>query len=111
MTFFCVAKAFTKSAGVGLIDFFSIMPIERTVSSLPISLAGIGWREKILQILLSQLCHIDEGVAALIGSMSFLIILVCSAPGGLIYLLLPAKWGGWTREVPRYGARGRDHGA
>ena len=85
LTFFCVAKAFTQSAGVGLVDFFSIMPIERTVSSLPISLAGIGWREKILQILLSQLCHVDEGVAALIGSMSFLIILVCSAPGGLIY--------------------------
>ena len=51
-TFFCVAKAFTESAGVGLVDFFSIMPIERTVSSLPISLAGIGWREKVLQILL-----------------------------------------------------------
>jgi hypothetical protein len=86
MTFFCVAKAFTASAGVGLVDFFSIMPIERTVSSLPISLAGIGWREKVLQILLSQLCNIDQGVAALIGSMSFLIILVCSAPGGLVYL-------------------------
>lgn len=86
MTFFCVAKAFTKSAGVGLVDFFSIMPIERTVSSLPISLAGIGWREKVLQILLSQLCNVDEGVAALIGSMSFLIILICSVPGGLVYL-------------------------
>lgn len=86
MTFFCVAKSFTKSAGVGLIDFFSIMPIERTVSSLPISLAGIGWRERVLQVLLSQLCHVEEGVAALIGSMSFLIILICAAPGGLVYL-------------------------
>jgi glycosyltransferase 2 family protein len=86
LTFFCVARAFTESAGVGLVDFFSIMPIERTVSSLPISLAGIGWREKVLQVLLSQLCDVDEGVAALIGSMSFLIILVCSAPGGLVYL-------------------------
>jgi hypothetical protein len=87
MTFFCVAKSFTKSAGVGLVDFFSIMPIERTVSALPISLAGIGWREKVLQILLSQLCHVEEGVAALIGSMSFLVILVCSVPGALIYFL------------------------
>ncbi len=87
MTFYCVAKAFTKSSGVGMIDFYSIMPIERTVSSLPISLAGIGWREKVLQVLLSQLCGIEEGVAALIGSMSFLIILICSAPGGLVYFL------------------------
>lgn len=86
LTFFCVAKAFTKSAGVGLIDFCSIMPIERTVSSLPISLAGIGWREKILQILLSQLCNIEEGVAALIGSMSFLVILIACIPGGVVYL-------------------------
>jgi uncharacterized membrane protein YbhN (UPF0104 family) len=86
-TFFCVAKAFEKSSGVGLINFFSIMPIERTVSSLPISLSGIGVREKVLQILLSQLCHIDKGVAALIGTMSFLIMLVCAAPGGLVYLL------------------------
>jgi glycosyltransferase 2 family protein len=87
MTFFCVAKAFEKSSGVGLINFFSIMPIERTVSSLPISLAGIGLREKVLQILLSQLCHIDKSVAALIGTMSFLIMLLCAAPGGLVYLL------------------------
>ncbi len=86
LTFFCVAKAFKESAGVGLLDFFSIMPIERTVSSLPISLAGIGWREKVLQILLSQLCHVEQSVAALIGSMSFLVMLLCCVPGGLVYL-------------------------
>jgi uncharacterized membrane protein YbhN (UPF0104 family) len=85
LTFFCVAKAFQKSAGVGLIDFFSIMPIERTVSSLPISLAGIGWREKVLQVLLSNLCNVDQSVAALIGSMSFLVMLLCCVPGGIVY--------------------------
>ena len=85
LTFFCVAKAFKKSAGVGLVDFFSIMPIERTVSSLPISLAGIGWREKVLQVLLSNLCNVDQSVAALIGSMSFLVILLCCLPGGIVY--------------------------
>ena len=85
LTFFCVAKAFKQSAGVGLIDFFSIMPIERTVSSLPISLAGIGWREKVLQILLSQLCNVEQSVAALIGSMSFLVMLLCCVPGGVVY--------------------------
>jgi uncharacterized membrane protein YbhN (UPF0104 family) len=93
LTFFCVAKSFTQSSGVGLIDFCSIMPIERTVSSLPISLAGVGWREKVLQILLSQLCGIEEGVAALIGSMSFLIILVSCAPGGLVYLFYKPSGG------------------
>jgi glycosyltransferase 2 family protein len=85
LTFFCVAKAFQKSAGVGLIDFFSIMPIERTVSSLPISLAGIGWREKVLQVLLSNLCNVDPNIAVLIGSMSFLVMLLCCVPGGIVY--------------------------
>ena len=61
------------------------MPIERTVSSLPISLAGIGWREKVLQVLLSNLCNVDQSVAALIGSMSFLVILLCCVPGGIVY--------------------------
>lgn len=85
LTFFCVAKAFRGSSHVGLLDFFSIMPIERTVSSLPISLAGIGWREKVLQILLSQLCHVEQSVAALIGSMSFLVMLLACLPGGIVY--------------------------
>lgn len=85
LTFFFVAKAFKGSSGIGMIDFFSIMPIERTVSSLPISLAGIGWREKVLQILLSKLCGVEQGVAALIGSMSFLVMLLCCVPGGIVY--------------------------
>jgi glycosyltransferase 2 family protein len=85
MTFFCVAKAFRESARVGLIDFFSIMPIERTVSSLPFSIGGMGLREKVLQILLPQLCNVDQNVAPLIGTMGFLIILLCCLPGGIVY--------------------------
>ncbi|MGI8437316.1 MAG: lysylphosphatidylglycerol synthase transmembrane domain-containing protein [Chthoniobacterales bacterium] len=97
LTFFCVAKAFKGSSNIGIIDFFSIMPIERTVSSLPISLAGIGWREKVLQVLLSKLCDVDQGTAALIGSMSFLVMLVCCLPGGLVYFFY--KPSGSTRHV------------
>lgn len=82
-TFLFVAYAFR--ADVFVLDFFAIMPIERTISSLPISVAGVGWREKILQIMLHGLCNVPEAVAVLIGSMSFLVMLVCSAPGGLVY--------------------------
>ena len=35
-----------------VLDFFAIMPIERTISSLPISFAGVGLREKIFQVML-----------------------------------------------------------
>ena len=84
-TFLCVAYAFR--ARVAALDFFAIMPIERTISSLPISFAGVGLREKIFQIMLHGLCSVPEAVAVLIGSMSFLVMLASSAPGGIVYFL------------------------
>ena len=91
-TFLCVAYALhaedvrvTPPTPVPVIDFFAIMPIERTISSLPISFGGAGWREIVLQILLHNLAGVKEGVANLIGSLSFLIIIFCSLPGGLVY--------------------------
>ena len=77
--------AYALRANVGLIDFFAIMPIERTISALPISFGGAGWREVVLQIMLTNLCAVPAGVANLIGSLGFLVILLCSAPGGLVY--------------------------
>jgi uncharacterized protein (TIRG00374 family) len=82
-TFLCVAYAF--HAGVGLIDFFSILPIERTITALPISFAGVGLREQILQVMLHNLCGVSVEVAKLIGTMSFLIIFLCCVPGGIVY--------------------------
>jgi uncharacterized protein (TIRG00374 family) len=84
-TFLFVAYAF--HAKVAVLDFFAIMPVERTISSLPISVAGVGLREKIFQIMLHGLCGVPEAVAVLIGSMSFLVMLACSAPGGIVYFL------------------------
>ena len=84
-TFLFVAYAFR--AGVAAIDFFAIMPIERTISSLPISFAGVGVREHILQVMLGNLTGVPPAVAVLIGSMTFVVMLACAAPGGLVYLL------------------------
>jgi uncharacterized protein (TIRG00374 family) len=82
-TFLCVAYAF--HTGAKIVDFFAVLPIERTLTALPISFAGVGLREQLLQVLLSNVCGIAVPVAKLIGSMSFLIILLCSAPGGIVY--------------------------
>src|SRR6266516_4483900 len=68
-TFLCAAYAL--GAPVPLVNFFAVMPVERTISALPISFAGIGIREKVLQIMLHNLCAIPESVAVLIGSLSF----------------------------------------
>jgi uncharacterized protein (TIRG00374 family) len=90
-TFLCVAYAFR--AVIQPVDFFAIMPIERTISSLPISFAGVGTREYILQIMLSNLCAVPPGaapdywfaVARLIGLTGFTVILLCCLPGGIVY--------------------------
>ncbi|HEX4707773.1 MAG TPA: lysylphosphatidylglycerol synthase transmembrane domain-containing protein [Candidatus Udaeobacter sp.] len=79
--------AYALGVFVPLVDFFAVMPVERTISALPISFAGIGLREKILQIMLSGLCGVPEAKAILIGSLSFLVILVCCLPGAVVYLL------------------------
>ena len=82
-TFLCVAYAF--HAGVRTVDMFSILPIERTITAVPISFAGVGLREQILQVMLHNLCGVEVAVAKLIGTMSFLVMLVSSAPGGIVY--------------------------
>src|SRR5437667_10993416 len=43
-TFLC--DAYALGAAVLVINFFAVIPIERTISALPISFAGIGLREK-----------------------------------------------------------------
>ncbi len=82
-TFLCAAYAL--GAAVPIVNFFAVMPIERTISALPISFAGIGLREKVLQIMLHGLCGVPEATAILIGSLSFLIILICCLPGAIVY--------------------------
>src|SRR6266576_224175 len=77
--------AYALGARVPLVDFFAVMPVERTISALPISFAGIGLREKVLQIMLNGLCGVPEAKAILIGSLSFLIILVCFLLGAVVY--------------------------
>ena len=82
-TFLCAAYAL--GARVPLVNFFAVMPVERTISALPISFAGIGLREKVLQIMLHGLCGVPEATAILVGSLSFLIILICCLPGAVVY--------------------------
>jgi uncharacterized protein (TIRG00374 family) len=95
-TFLCVAYAL--HVRIPLLDFFAIMPVERTISSLPISFGGAGLREKVFEVMFHDLANVDPSVAALIGSLSFLTMLICAAPGGIIYLLYrPSRAAGHVR--------------
>src|SRR5881275_3126466 len=64
--------AYALGAPVPLVDFFAVMPVERTISALPISFAGIGLREKVWQICFTGFCGVPEAKAFFIGSLSFL---------------------------------------
>jgi glycosyltransferase 2 family protein len=75
----------TPPVPVPAVDFFAVMPIERTITAVPISLAGIGLREKLLQVMLNNLCGVTVEKAKLIGSLGFLVILISCAPGGIVY--------------------------
>ena len=83
-TFLCVAYAFR--ANVKVLDFFAVMPVERTISSLPISFSGVGTREFVLNVMLFNLCGVPPEVTRLIGLMGFTVLLLCGLPGGIVYL-------------------------
>jgi len=70
---------------VPAVDFFAVMPIERTITAVPISLAGIGLREKLLQVMLNNLCGVTVEKSSFATSLGFLVIMICCAPGGIVY--------------------------
>jgi len=92
LTFYCAARAlgaFDSAYGSpwrGLWDVFSVMPIVNTLTALPLSLAGIGIRESLFQVLLKDLCGIAPGVGAAIGSLGFAMRAVWGLPGGFLLL-------------------------
>src|SRR5207253_1892075 len=68
-----------------------------SITALPISFAGLGLREQILQVMLHNVCHASVAVSKLIGTMGFLIIFLCCLPGGIVYFFY--KPSGETRHV------------
>ncbi len=67
-------------------DVFTIMPIENTLTALPISFAGIGLRESLFQTLLHDLAGVPAAVGALIGAAGFSMKLLWSLPGAFVFL-------------------------
>jgi uncharacterized protein (TIRG00374 family) len=82
--FYFVGLAFT--AKVGFEDMMSIMPLVTAVSSLPVSLNGMGVREALLDQLLFELCAAAKGTGLLISVAGMLVYLLWGLPGGWFYL-------------------------
>ncbi len=88
LTFFCAAKALeTPGTRIpSLLDLASVMPVVNTITSLPISLGGVGVREGLFQIFLSELVGVSEAVAVVIAFTGFLLTLFWGLVGGVFYV-------------------------
>ncbi len=82
--FYFAARAFTPK--VDFLDMMSIMPLVTAVSSLPISLNGIGVREVLLDELLHKLCGAAQGTGMLVSLAGMVVYLLWGLPGGWFYL-------------------------
>jgi hypothetical protein len=78
------AMAFTSQ--VSFWDMTSIMPLVTAVSSLPISLNGIGWREALLDNALHDLCGVAHGTGTIISIAGMSVYLLWGLVGGVFYL-------------------------
>jgi glycosyltransferase 2 family protein len=64
----------------------SIMPLVTAISSLPISLNGIGVREALFEELLAELCGVSRGTGLLISIAGMTVYLLWGLVGGIFYL-------------------------
>jgi uncharacterized protein (TIRG00374 family) len=83
-SFYFAARAVT--AHLSFANVMSVMPIVNVITSLPISLSGVGVREQLFQNLLGQLHGTPEALAVLIGMGGYLIGVMWSLVGGVLYL-------------------------
>jgi uncharacterized protein (TIRG00374 family) len=86
--FYCAIRALATSGMEipTLAKFYAIMPIIGTITSLPISIGGVGWREKLFETFLGGLLSASAGVAVAISSMGYLMTLAWGLVGGVIYM-------------------------
>lgn len=84
LSFFFAGRSFGIKTPV--LDFCAIMPIINTIASLPISLSGVGVREKLFENLLGQLAGVPPAVAVMISLAGFASVAAWGLAGGLAYL-------------------------
>jgi len=89
MTFYSAAQGF--NADIGMLDFFAIMPAVDIISSLPISLGGLGVRENLFVVMLRDLCGTPHSEAVLISLTGFLFTAAWGLLGAVFLLTYRSK--------------------
>lgn len=72
-------------AGVSLKDMFTIMPVVDVITTLPVSISGIGVRETLFESFLNQLAHVPPEIAVLISLLGFGFSVFWSLLGGALF--------------------------
>jgi hypothetical protein len=99
-TFYFAARAFGAFSGPwGWLDVFSVMPIIMTITSLPISLSGVGVREKLFQTVFTALFGTAASISVLISMGGFLMVVFWGLVGGAVYLLYRPSGGMHLNEL------------
>ena len=79
-----IFAAFAFVGNPGAAAMTSVIPIVNTISSLPISLAGIGVREKLFAMMLHPLYGTPEDLAVLISITGFALGVLWGLLGGVV---------------------------
>jgi uncharacterized membrane protein YbhN (UPF0104 family) len=85
LIYYCAGRAIGVS--VPFLDLLSIMPVIDVVTMLPVTLSGIGLREKSFETLLGALCNIPAGGAVLLSVTGFGLYACWSLLGAPAFLL------------------------
>ena len=84
-----------------------LLPIVNTILALPISMSGVGVREKLFTTLLGDLCHVPAGQAATISVVgSICTVFFYGLVGGIFaYLFFRSAAGAIPAHVEEVEAR------
>ncbi len=81
-----IFAAFSFQGNPGAAAMASVIPIVNTISSLPISLSGVGVREKLFATMLHSLYGTPESLAVLISITGFALVVIWGLLGGIVNL-------------------------
>jgi len=84
MSFYCGLRAVGGSSPV--LDVLTAMPIVDTAASLPVSVSGLGVRERTFEALLAGLAGVPEAVGVSASLAGWLFNLFWGLVGGLLFL-------------------------
>jgi glycosyltransferase 2 family protein len=72
---------------VGAGPFVAAMPVIDGLSAIPVSVSGLGVREKLFEVLLADLADVPKAVAVSASLTGFLLHVCWALVGGVLFLL------------------------